>query len=232
MSKDKHKKTWEEEASPEDTALDAGFSEDESLRHNNADTEETASVQEEEGRLEEPEKKDEEIGALKEEIAALKESMLRRQADFENYKKRMIKDREETRRNAIKDMALDIIGVNDDLLRAIDAAGSLVIEDSAAKEAYGSFVQGVEMTSKSIESVLKKYGVEEIEAENMEFNPVLHEAVEIAQSPDVERDTVTFVYQKGFKMNDLVVRSARVRVTKPESRSFDDEGDSAEESGE
>lgn len=174
--------------------------------------------------------KDEEIAALKEELAAAKDSALRRMADFENYKKRMIKAQEDSRKFAIKDVALDIIEVNDNLLRAIDADASVVIEDEAARKAHEAFVQGVVMISKSIEAVLQKYGVEEIDALNQEFNPAFHEAVEIASNSDVDKDTVTTVYQKGFKMNDLVIRSARVKVTKPEKAAAAAEGQSESES--
>ena len=71
------------------------------------------------------------------------------------------------------------------------------------------------MISNRIEETMKKYGVVEIEALDSEFDPNFHEAVDIEMSGDVDRDTVTKVYQKGFRIDDLVVRSARVRVAKP-----------------
>jgi molecular chaperone GrpE len=150
---------------------------------------------------------------LKEDIDALKDIMLRRQADFENYKKRMAKQQLETRKMAIRDITHDIILINDDLLRAIEASESIT-QGASTEEMHRSFVEGVSMISSRIEETMHKYGVKEIEALNQEFDPNCHEAVEIDVSDSVGFDTVTKVYQKGFRIEDLVVRSAKVRVTK------------------
>ncbi len=152
---------------------------------------------------------------LKAEIALLKDTMIRRQADFENYKKRVLKQHGETRIMTIKDLAHDIILINDDLLRAIEASEK--IAGGTAEESYKSFRDGVIMISKRIEETLKKYNVVEIDSLNREFDPTYHEAVEIEQNGDVAHDTVTKVYNKGFRIDDLVVRSAKVKVTKPKS---------------
>ncbi len=140
--------------------------------------------------------------------------MLRRQAVFENYKKRMARQQGESRKMAIKDFSNDIMEINDDLLRAIDASESMS-RDASSEEAHKSFVEGVSMISRRIEEAMKKYGVVEIEALNQEFDPNFHEAVEIDMSDGVAVDTVTKVYQKGFRIDDMVVRSSKVRVTKP-----------------
>ncbi len=155
-----------------------------------------------------------ELRKKEKELDELKDLMKRRQADFENYKKRVIKGQEETRRYAIKDMALDILSVNDDLLRAIEAS-SVVKNGESLEHAHQSFVDGVVMISKMIEEVMTKYGITEIESLNAEFDPRFHEAVEIVVNDDVSGDTVTKVYQKGYMLDDTVVRSSRVRVSKP-----------------
>jgi molecular chaperone GrpE len=173
--------------------------------------------------------KDEENDRLKEEIANLKEAVLRRQADFENYKKRNLKQQEEFRKFAIKDLALDIININDDLLRAIDAASAGSQEE--IPESTRSFIEGVEMISRRIEETLAGYGVTEIEAEGCEFDPNVHEAFEIEMSPDVDRETVTLVHQKGFSLHGLVLRSAKVRVTKPQPAGEAGQKNAAEETG-
>lgn len=148
------------------------------------------------------------------ELAELKDLMQRRQADFENYKKRVIKNQEETRKLAIKDVALDIISINDDLLRAIEASSS-VKEGESLEQAHASFVDGVKMISKTIEETLRKYGVEEIDHLGRPFDPQYNEAVEIVTSDAVKEETVTKIYQKGFTLGELVIRSARVQVSKP-----------------
>ena len=71
------------------------------------------------------------------------------------------------------------------------------------------------MISKRIEEMLKKYGIEEIDSLNKPFDPNFNEAVEIDESEDVEVDTITKVHQKGFCLEDYVVRAAKVKVTKP-----------------
>lgn len=157
---------------------------------------------------------EEDIAKKKEEIDALKDILKRRQADFENYKKRVLKSQEEYRKVAIKDMALDIIDINDDLLRAIEAA-SEVREGEKPVGAHNSFVEGVSMISKRIEEMLLKYGVAEIKPLGKGFDPNSSEAMEIDESAEVGQDTVTKVYRKGFSFDNYVLRAAKVRVTRP-----------------
>lgn len=151
-----------------------------------------------------------------EEISTLKDVMLRRQADFENYKKRMLKTQDDQKKMTIRDMAGDMIGINDDLLRVLDASQT-ISEGVSLDEAHKSFIEGVSMISRRIVESLDNYGVSEIESQGKEFDPRLHEAIEFETSSDVKLDTVSKVYLKGFRIDDLVVRTARVRVTKPVS---------------
>jgi molecular chaperone GrpE len=157
---------------------------------------------------------DEELKKARQEIDDLKDVLQRRQADFENYKKRLAKDREEQKKLAIRDLALDIININDDLLRAVDAASNIP-QGESLEHAHRAFADGVKMISKQIEDTLRKYKIVEIDALNKEFNPNFNEAIEIDMSEDVDKDTVTKIYQKGFMLDDLIIRSARVKVTKP-----------------
>ena len=101
---------------------------------------------------------------------ALKDTMLRRQADFENYKKRMAKQQTEVRTMAVRDFAHDIIMINDDLLRAIEASENMP-EGGSLEDAHQSFVEGVSMISRRIEEAMKKYGVVEIEALKQRVRP-------------------------------------------------------------
>ncbi len=181
-------------------------------------------------------KRDDEIEKLTAELESAKDTMLRRQADFENYKKRVAKSQADQRKFTIRDFALDIIDINDDLLRAIEASDNMT-SNNVCDDAHTSFVDGVSMISKRIEDTLKKYGIEEVDSQGREFDPNFNEAVEIEMSDDVDVDTVTQVYQKGFHIDDVVVRSARVKVAKPmkqsggeggadESRADQDSGES------
>lgn len=164
----------------------------------------------------------EELNKKSEELDALKDLLVRRQADFENYKKRIIRLQEEDRKLAIKDIARDIININDDLLRAIDAACNIQDVTNLA-DAHNSFVDGIRMISRQIEDMLKRYGVEEINSLGQAFDPEYNEAVEIDESPDVKKDTITKVYQKGFKLDKYVVRAARVKVTRPAKQKVEDD---------
>jgi molecular chaperone GrpE len=159
----------------------------------------------------------EENTKLKEELTTLKDTMMRRQADFENYKKRLFKQQAETRSMAIRDFAHDVILINDDLLRAIEASEQIT-KHGSIEESHKSFLEGVMMISKQIEETLKKYNVIEIDSLNREFDPNIHEAIEIEQHGDEDCDMVTKVYHKGFRLDDLVVRSAKVKVTKPKPK--------------
>lgn len=170
---------------------------------------------------------DEEIIRLNKEVDTLKDLLQRRQADFENFRKRTAKLQEDYRKLAIKDFAFDIINVNDDINRAIEASDNLAEKEST--EAKDSLIEGIKLVSKRIEEILGKYGIEEIEAENKPFNPNFHEALEIENSESHTEETVTKVYQKGFKLDEHLVRSAKVRVSKPapkKTESADDNGKS------
>jgi molecular chaperone GrpE len=167
---------------------------------------------------------DEEIIRLNKEIETLKDLLQRRQADFENFRKRTIKLQEEYRKLAIKDFACDIINISDDITRAINASQSVTGGDT--DETKNSFIEGIRLVLKRLEEVLKKYGIEEIDAENKPFNPNYHEALEIESSTDHNEDTVVQVYQRGFKLDEHLVRSAKVKVAKPIAK---DSAESSEE---
>jgi len=169
---------------------------------------------------------DEEIIRLNKEIETLKDLLQRRQADFENFRKRTIKLQEDYRKLAIKDFACDIINISDDITRAIDA--SETVSDRDTTETKDSFIEGIRLVLKRLEEVLKKYGIEEIEAENKPFNPNYHEALEIESSSDHSEDTVTQVYQRGFKLDEHLVRSAKVKVAKPVPKESDESVDDTE----
>ncbi len=181
------------------------------LQHENQDN--SCSCEESEKMEKEISAQDTEIIRLNKEIETLKDLLQRRQADFENFRKRTIKMQEEYKKLAIKDFALDILNINDDLVRAIDASD--VISEENSSDASSSLIEGVRLVSRRLTEALNKYGIEEIEAENRPFDPNFHEAVEIATDPDITADTVTKVYQKGFKLEEYIVRTAKVKVTKP-----------------
>lgn len=156
---------------------------------------------------------EDEIIKLTKENETLKDLLQRRQADFENYKKRTAKLQEDYKKTAIKEFARDIIDINDDLIRAIEAAENLA--DPNAEDTQKYFSEGVAIISKRIVETLENYGIVEIEAEGKPFDPNFHEAIEIGEADEnIDTDTVTRVHQKGFRLDELVIRTAKVKVAK------------------
>ncbi|HPM34597.1 MAG TPA: nucleotide exchange factor GrpE [Spirochaetota bacterium] len=148
------------------------------------------------------------------EIASLKDVLLRNKADFDNFRKRIAKTEEQNKKMSVVGIAGEIIKINDDLIRTVEAANSMSAE-SSADDVKKAFSEGVVIISKEIATLLQKHFISEIEAENCPFDPNFHEAVEIDMQEGIETDTVTKVYQKGYKLEDFVIRSAKVKVSKP-----------------
>ena len=137
----------------------------------------------------------------------LQEKCLRIQADFDNARKRLEREKEDFIKFAQFNIIQDFLSVLDDFERAF----------ASAKETkdIDKLIEGLEMIGKDIYSLLNKYGVEEIEAEGKIFNPEFHEALMQEETNDVPENTVISVLQKGYKLHNKVLRPARVKVSKP-----------------
>ena len=150
----------------------------------------------------------EEIESLKDENEKLKDQYLRKAADFENYRKRVIKEKQEAIDYANSNILLDMIGIIDDFVRAIKAGEET--SDVAA------FKDGVVMIKDKLVSVLdSKYGLTGYDSLNMPFNPEIHEALGRVIDPDVKEPVVGEVYLRGYRLKDRVIRSAKVMVKMP-----------------
>jgi molecular chaperone GrpE len=128
--------------------------------------------------------------------------LLRLAADFENYKKRAARERQEYVTLANERLLKELLPILDDLERALNAAE----EHEEAK-----LEEGVRLTYKSLASLLSRNGVEEI-ATDGKFDPHVHEALLAQPAEDREQGDVIDVIQKGYKLGDRVVRPARVIV--------------------
>jgi molecular chaperone GrpE len=126
-------------------------------------------------------------------------------ADFDNYRKRVERDRAGVREAAGRDIITELLPVMDNLDRALAALASA---DAGVRS-------GVEMVGQQLRALLAARGVSEIEALEMPFDPTVHEAVVQSHSPDYEEGTVVAVIEKGYRHNDAVVRPARVVVAAP-----------------
>ena len=126
---------------------------------------------------------------------------LRLMAEFDNYKKRSAKERENIYTDVRVDTVSKFLPVYDNLERALKA--------ETADEAYK---KGVEMTFNQLLDVFKKLGVEEIESVGKTFDPNLHNAVMHIEDESFGENTVAQVFQKGFKVGEKVARFAMVQV--------------------
>ena len=162
------------------------------------------------------------IAELEKENADLKEQLLRKAADFDNYRKRMIKEKQETLDYANTNLLKDLLDSLDNFDRTIEAAAT-------AKDA-SSIADGVKMVSKGLVSLLEnKYNLTSYGVSGDAFDPEIHEAIGSAQGA-VAEPTLAQVYLKGYKLKDRVIRHAKVMVTMPDgSVKAEDTTDTAKE---
>ncbi len=154
--------------------------------------------------------KKEEYEKLKEGAAKAQETwdrLLRQQADFDNMRKRVERDKQEFQKYAHEDIIVDLLGILDDLERSVEAA-------EKGQENSDVFLKGIEMILAHLYELLKKRGVSAISAKGKKFDPNQHEALVQTESCDHEDGEVIEEMQKGYRLNDKVIRTAKVRVAK------------------
>ncbi len=145
-----------------------------------------------------------EITKLKEDLKIKEDRLLRVAAEFENYKKRTRREWELLEQRAKAELITDILGVLDDFDRALEALGER--DDHVA--------DGVILIVTGLKDILKKAGLREIEALGRKFDPQFHEAVGGVESEEFEEGCVAHVVQKGYELNDQLLRPAKVIVAK------------------
>jgi len=161
-----------------------------------------------------PQTPDEEIAALRKELADVRDRSVRTLADFDNFRKRSERERQESRRYAVLEPLREVVGVMDNLERALQAGGSA--ED---------LKRGVEMILRQMQELLRRQNVREVTAVGQPFDPAIHEAVSREESPDVEAPTVTEALMRGYFLHDRLLRPAMVKVAVPGERKPAAEGE-------
>ena len=152
----------------------------------------------------------EKLTALEVKCRELQDQYLRKAADFDNYRKRMIREKQEAIDYANTNLISDLLLILDDFDRAIEA-GKKAGEESAA-----AFMQGVVMIRNGLSSLLEsKYGLQYYEVQGKPFNPDIHEAVATNPSAEVTEPTVGAELQKGYKLKERILRPAKVMVLMP-----------------
>ena len=164
--------------------------------------EETCEGEKTEEQAEPSEEAEEKPGEdLAKKLSELEDSRLRLMAEYQNYRRRSEKEKSDIYAYANEEFAKQILEVTDNFERAM-----------AAPTADDKYREGMELIFKQLLSVLEKNKVAEIEALGKPFDPRSHEAVMNDPSPDAESGTVTQVLQKGYTLNNKVIRTAKVAV--------------------
>jgi len=184
-----------------------------------AEAVETRQAEREGGEAEEGEAAE----ALRGELAALQEQMVRLQADFDNFRRRALKEREEAHQYGHENLVKDLLATVDNLDRAIEHARTSDGGD------FESMLQGVELVQRELLGALANHGVSEIEAGNVPFDPNVHEAMAQREDDSVPVNTAIEVLQKGYRLRDRLLRPARVIVSTQAEGADEGEAEAAEE---
>lgn len=205
-----------EKKAPEESVQDENKIVEEESSREEQDVPEEKAFSAEESSDEEKELTDEdkvvlleaEIEKLKEENSALKDQYLRKHADFENFRRRMNKEKQDSIKYGNSGLLKDLIEVIDNFERAI--------KTSADSDDLESFREGIAMIEQQFTSMLNsKWGLKKIEAVGQEFDANLHEALMMEDSEEVEETTVLEDFQTGYKLHDRILRPSKVKVAKP-----------------
>ena len=146
---------------------------------------------------------DAEIARLAADLQDLRQTLLRRQADFENYRKRIEKERAEDSKRATARLLEALIPIVDGFEHALAAH---------REPAYDNYRKGFELIYKQLLDNLSKLGVERIEPLGQRFDPHLHQAMDRTETSEAEDGTILQVYQPGYVFHGRVLRPAMVRV--------------------
>ncbi len=149
---------------------------------------------------------------LRTENAELKDRFLRLAADMDNLRRRTERDVKDAKSYSVAGFARDMLGVSDNLRRALDAISE---EDKQAGDAgLNALIEGVEMTERAMLSALERHGVKKLEPEGQKFDPNFHQAMFEIPNADVPNNTVLQVVQAGYTIGERVLRPAMVGVSK------------------
>ena len=142
------------------------------------------------------------VAVLEAELKEKSDRILRLQADFENFRRRTAKEKEELTAVITQNMLTDLLPLLDNFERA------MMVEQTDIE----AFQKGVEMIFSQLREVMEKHGLEKIEAEGQVFDPNLHQAVMRVENPDVEDGMITQVLQQGYRAKGRVIRPSMVQV--------------------
>lgn len=148
-----------------------------------------------------------ELAQAKAAIPEFKDAALRAKADADNIRRRAAIDVDKAKKFALEKFANELLPVIDNMERGLAHADK-------ENEALQPLIEGIELTAKSLESALEKFGVKAVNPEGEMFNPELHQAMSMVENPDVAANTVIAVMQKGYELNGRLLRPAMVMISK------------------
>lgn len=166
-----------------------------------------------------------EAETLRAEVADLKNKLLRALAEMENLRRRTEREISDARQYAVANFARDVLTVGDNLRRALDAVPKDAGKDDPA---LAALIEGVEVTGRSLQQSLQKFGVKRVETKGQKFDPGVHQAMLEVEAADADPGTVADEIQAGYVIGDRVLRPALVAVAKrakapPKPAAEDDE---------
>jgi molecular chaperone GrpE len=157
---------------------------------------------------------DEALAALEKERDTLKEQLLRAVADFDNYRKRIERERRELSDYAAADVLLELLPIIDNFERALQAPTSAPGATAGRPAESEAFKKGIELIHKQMLDLLRKRGVTPIDALGADFDPNVHQAVIHEPSDEHREGEVMQELQRGYKLGDRLLRPAMVKVAK------------------
>lgn len=149
------------------------------------------------------------ISELEKTVADLKDQLLRSLADIENTRKRAAKEKEDALKYGITNFARELLAVSDTFERALSA-----LNQKTLSEDMKAFVDGIVMTQNQLINIFQKFGIQAIETEGKSFDSSYHQAVFEVEDDDKEPGTIAQVIQKGYMLEDRLLRPAMVGVVK------------------
>ncbi|WP_342305821.1 nucleotide exchange factor GrpE [Methanolobus sp. ZRKC5] len=146
------------------------------------------------------------VNPSEDEAAELRDKLLRMTAEFDNFRKRSTREKEEYRKFAVEQVIIELLEVYDNFERALESAKQA--------DDISSIIKGVEMVFKQFTGILEKEGLQKIECEGAEFDPYLHEAMMHVEHPEHDENIVVDVCKPGYYLHTKVIRPAMVTVSK------------------
>ena len=147
-----------------------------------------------------------EVEELKAQVEKFKNDYLYLRAEFENYRRNVIKERSDLVKYGCERLVVDVLGVLDNFERALDV--------KPTAENLATYTKGIEMTQTELKNVLQKFGVTEIPSKGLMFDPSIHEALSSEETAEVKPGHVSRVFKKPYKLHDKVIRPGQVVVAK------------------